>query len=78
MDQHTFEAPNRNGVPTFGLAWLPGQIRTGGWTDLIGVCKWEGYRVLLADQQSLCLTSPRYFFRNPKNIPTAPAPVDGR
>jgi len=27
---------------------------------------------------SFRLTLPRYFFRNPKNIPTAPAPVDGR
>jgi hypothetical protein len=33
---------------------------------------------LRADQQSLCLTLSCYFLRNPKNIPTAPAPVDGR
>ena len=25
-----------------------------------------------------CLTLAYYFFLNPKNIPTAPAPVDGR
>ena len=31
-----------------------------------------------SSRPSLSLTLPRYFFRNPKNIPAAPAPVDGR